>query len=76
MKFEDVKNIIIEKLNSKDLYVEEELTLVEGFINNPLDQYGGEKTITGSVVPMIMTIGKITARIYFFSFNDLDIKSF
>lgn len=74
MKFENVKDKIIEKLNSKDLGVQEELILIDGFINQPLARSVGEITIGGSVVPMIMTVGKKTGRIYFFAFNDLGIQ--
>ncbi len=78
VKFEEVKEEIIKKLNSKKLnlleVIQEELTLVDGFINLPLSQLLSEITIGPSVVPMIMAIGKKTCKIYFFSFNELVIK--
>ncbi len=74
MKFEEVRDKILEKLKSKDLKTGEGLILLEGFVNQSLAQSIGEIVIGGPTIPMIMTIGKDTGRIYFFALNALGVK--
>ena len=73
VKFDEVRDQILEKLNSDELNIrqeiQEELSLIDGFVNQPLAEVVGEIVIGASVVPMIMAVGKKTRRIDFFSYN-------
>ena len=75
MKFEDVREEILEKLESLkgEGQIEENVTLVEDFVNMPLTGNLNELRIGGPSAPMIMLLGK-SGRVYFFAFKVLDIK--
>ncbi len=72
MKFEDVKSKIFKQLQKRDLG--EDLILLEGCVNQSLAKAAGEIVIGGPTIPMVMTIGKKTGRVYFFALNALGIK--
>lgn len=72
IKFEEVKDKIIKKLNALDL--PEDLALVDGFVNQPLADVLNEVVIGASVVPMVLAVGKKTKQIYYFSYNALEIQ--
>ena len=76
MKFEDVREKVLEKLNSAEFRssVGEELMLANGFVNQSLASAEGEIVIGGSVLPMVMAIGKNTGKVHFFAFKALGIK--
>ena len=61
VKFDEVRDQILEKLNSDELNIrqeiQEELSLIDGFVNQPLAEVVGEIVIGASVVPMIMAVG-------------------
>ena len=75
MKFEDVREKILEKLKDlKERKIDENATLVEGFVNQSLTKKSDELTIGGPSVPMIMLVGNDTGRVYLFALKALDIK--
>jgi hypothetical protein len=74
IKFSDYKQKIIEALNKKgaSLGVNEPVTLVDGFINQPIqNEISGSFVIGGPTIPMIMIVGKSSGRIYLFALKAL-----
>lgn len=75
VKFEDVKDRILAKLNklgSKKLGLNEEVMLIDGIINQPLNpKVTGNVVVGGPVVPVITLVGKETGRLYFFALKVL-----
>jgi len=75
IEFESVKaNIInaMEKLDFKKYGIDEPVSLIDGFITQPLNmQITNSLIIGGSVVPMVMLLGKESGRIYFFAVKAL-----
>lgn len=76
--FENYKSKIITALKQKgDLKISEPVTLIDGFVNQPLQgEISGSITIGGPSIPMIMLIGNNSGRIYFFALKAIlpDIK--
>jgi len=74
VKFEDVKDILMEKLSPKlDLInPNEEFILMEGFISSPYTtELSNVLLIGGPTIPLVMVFGKKTSLMYFFSYKDL-----
>jgi hypothetical protein len=79
IKFSDYKQQIIDTLNAKEaqLGISEPITLIEGFINQPLQkEFTGGLVIGGPAIPMIAVVGNNSGRIYYFALKALipDIK--
>jgi hypothetical protein len=69
-KFADIKDELIKKINGKItlLGLNEPVTLVDGFINQPISmELSGSFIIGGPTVPMIMIVGNNTGRVHFFA---------
>lgn len=79
LKFTDYKDQIIKALNDKgvSLGIQEPVTLIDGFINQPMyKELTGAFVIGGPTIPMIAVVGNNSGRIYFFALKALlpDIK--
>lgn len=76
--FEEYKQRIIDALKQKgNLGIQEPVTLVDGFVNQPIQkEISGSLMIGGPAIPMIMLLGNNTGRVYFFALKAilLDIK--
>ena len=72
IKFSEIKQEIIEvlnnKLNNQKLHITEKVTLVDGFVNQPLStELSGSFVIGGPSVPMIILVGDESGQIYYFA---------
>ena len=69
INFTEYKQKILDALTSKgNLGITEPVTLIDGFINQPIsNELSGNIVIGGPAIPMIMLIGNNTGRIYFFA---------
>ena len=79
IKFSEYKQRIIDALNSRSpqLGINEPITLVDGFINQPLQiEFTGGLVIGGPAIPMVAVVGNNSGRIYYFALKALlpDIK--
>ena len=74
IKFEDLKQQIIDALNDrqKQLNIHEPITLIDGFVNQPLQkEFTGGLVIGGPAIPMIAVVGSNSGRIYYFALKAL-----
>lgn len=72
IKFSEIKaelvNALNEKLKANKLQLTEKVTIVDGFVNQPLSmELSGSFVIGGPAIPMIMLIGDESGRIYYFA---------
>jgi len=70
LKFSEYKEQIIKALNEKkaDLGIQEPVTLIDGFINQPIhNELTGAFVIGGPTIPIIAVIGNKSGRLYFFA---------
>lgn len=72
IKFSEIKtdlvNALNEKLKSEKLHISEKVTIIDGFVNQPLSmELSGSFVIGGPAVPMIMLVGDESGRIYYFA---------
>lgn len=74
IKFREIKDELIAAIKKKIplLKLEEGVTLVDGFVNQPISmEISGSIIIGGTTVPMVMIVGNDTGRIYFFALKAL-----
>jgi hypothetical protein len=74
IKFSEIKDRLFNEINSKitSLGLSGPVTLVEGFINQPLSmELSSSFTIGGPSIPMIMIVENETGRIHFFALKAL-----
>ena len=74
LKFVDYKDKIIKALQDKhvSLGIQEPVTLVDGFFNQPVyKEFTGAFVIGGPTIPMIAVVGNNSGRIYFFALKAL-----
>jgi hypothetical protein len=72
IKFEDIKEKILMELDKrfKDMEINEPVTLVDGFVNQPVYMELSDSFVIGEpTIPMVMLLGNQSGRIYFFAFN-------
>ena len=72
IKFSEIKTDLVtalnEKLQSGKLHISEKVTIIDGFVNQPLSmELSGSFVIGGPAVPMIMLVGDKSGRIYYFA---------
>lgn len=69
IKFEDYKQEIIKALGERgNLGITEPVTIVDGFINQPIQkELSGSFVVGGPAIPMVMLVGNTTGRIYLFA---------
>ena len=72
IKFSEIKDELVialnDKLQSKKLHISEKVTIVDGFVNQPLSmELSGSFVIGGPTMPMIMLVGNESGRIYYFA---------
>ena len=68
IKFDEIKIELLEALNKKNLHLPEKVTIVDGFVNQPLSmELSGSFIIGWPSVPMIMLVGVESGRIYYFA---------
>lgn len=69
IKFEEHKEKIIEALRARgNLGISEPVTLVEGFVNQPIqNEISNSISIGGPSIPMVMLLGSNSGRIYYFA---------
>ncbi|MEK6850221.1 MAG: hypothetical protein AABX85_01455 [Nanoarchaeota archaeon] len=72
IKFSEIKEKLLQALNSKitqnKLHIDEKVTIVDGFVNQPLSmELSGAFILGGPAIPMIMLIGNDSGRIYYFA---------
>ena len=73
-KFSDYKEKIINILTQKQplLGIPESVSLIDGFINQPIQQeLSGNIIIGGPTIPMIAVVGNTSGRIYYFALKAL-----
>lgn len=64
----EIKQKIILALHTRKLQIPEKVSLVDGFINLPINmQVTSNLVIGGRTIPMITLVGTETGRLYFFS---------
>ena len=64
----ELVNALNEKLKSNKLHITEKVTIIDGFVNQPLStELSGSFVIGGPAVPMIMLVGDESGRIYYFA---------
>ena len=74
IKFVEIKEKLIQAINGKipQLGLNEPVTLVDGFVNQPLSmELSGSFIIGGPTIPMVMIVGNNTGRIHFFAIKAL-----
>lgn len=83
IKFQDIKNSILEELNRRIKNNElkfafpEEVNLVDGFVNQLItNQISNSFELGGPTIPMIMLVGKKSGQIHFFALRALLPKIF
>lgn len=65
---EDLVKVLNEKIKNNKLHLSEKVTIVDGFVNQPLSmELSGSFIIGGPAVPMIMLVGDESGRIYYFA---------
>ena len=81
IQFSEIKAELVsalnKKLQSEKLHLSEKVTIIAGFINQPLSmELSGSFVIGGPAVPMIMLVGDDSGRIYYFALKAIlpDIK--
>jgi hypothetical protein len=78
IKFEEYKQKIIAALGAKDnLGITESVTLIDGFVNQPIqNELSGAFMVGGPAIPMIMLLGNNSGHIYYFALKAVlpDIK--
>ncbi len=68
IKFDEIKTELLEALNKRNLHISEKVTIVDGFVNQPLSmELSGSFVIGWPAVPMIMLVGSESWRIYYFA---------
>ncbi|MEI6375741.1 MAG: hypothetical protein WCO97_00935 [bacterium] len=72
IKFSEIKERLVQALNLKlsqnKLSVNEKVTIVDGFVNQPLSmELSGAFVIGGPAVPLIMLVGNDSGRVYYFA---------
>ena len=74
LKFSDYREKILEALKEKgpSLGIQESVTLIDGFINQPIyKELTGAFVIGGPTIPMVAVVGNKSGRIYFFALKAL-----
>ncbi len=74
LKFEDIKSRIMEELKNRSskIGINESVTLVEGFLNEPFSkELSTSIMIGGPTVPMIMLVGNESGKVYLFALKAL-----
>jgi uncharacterized ParB-like nuclease family protein len=74
IKFSDHKEAILKALKEKKdfLKINEPLTLMEGFINQPIcKELTGSFIVGGATIPMIVVVGNQSGKVYFFALKAL-----
>jgi hypothetical protein len=76
IKFIEIKGDLIKELNlkltQKKIQINEKVTIIDGFVNQPLSmELSGSFIIGGPAVPMIMLIGNDSGQIYYFALKAL-----
>ncbi len=74
LKFSDYKDVITKALaeKGKSLNLHGELTLVDGFINQPIcKEMTGSIVLGGPTIPMIAVVENNNGRIHFFALKAL-----
>lgn len=74
IKFSDIRQELINELKARatDINIDESLTLVEGFVNQPITmELSASFFIGGPTIPMIMVLGNKSGRIYLFALKAL-----
>lgn len=74
IKFSEIKEQLRQALNNRIpiLGINESVTLVDGFVNQPISmELSGSFIIGGPTIPMIMLVGNNTGRIYLFALKAL-----
>ncbi len=72
--FADHRNKLIQALTNKGdaLGINEPISLIEGFIQQPIQQdISGAFVIGGPSIPMVAAVGNRSSRIYFFALKAL-----
>ncbi|ADG25270.1 TPA: hypothetical protein JBI72_01310 [Legionella pneumophila] len=74
IKFTDYREKIIQELNNKKVFlgINEPVSLIDGFINQPIQQeLSGNIVIGGPTIPMVAVVGNNSGRIYYFALKAL-----
>lgn len=72
--FADYRDRLIKALTAKgnDLGINEPISLIDGFIQQPIQQdISGAFVIGGPSIPMVAAVGNRSSRIYFFALKAL-----
>lgn len=65
---DEIRQKIIANLKVRDLGIGEEVTLINGFINQPFNKkLSNDLVIGGPTIPMIILVGNTTGRVYLFA---------
>lgn len=69
IKFEEYKQQILDSLKAKgNLGISEPVSLIEGFVNQPLQkELSGTFNLGGPAIPIVMLLGNNSGRIYYFA---------
>jgi len=72
IKFETIKADLLRALNEKitsgNWHIIEKVTIIDGFVNQPLSmELSGSFVIGGPAIPMILLVGDDSGQIYYFA---------
>ena len=68
VKFEDIKQDILDALSERRSKIEEPVTLLEGFVSEPFrKEISSEFVIGGPTVPMVVLLGRESGQLYLFA---------
>ena len=72
IKFQDVKQDILNALESKKIHLSEPVDLFDGFISQPFStELSDSFTMGDSTIPMIILVGRESGQIYFIALMTL-----
>lgn len=72
--FQDLKPKIAEALNKRGkekLKIEEDITLIDGFVWQPIQDHLKGVVLGGRAIPMVVAVGDDSGRLYFFALKQL-----
>lgn len=65
---DEIKQKIIANLKVRDLGIGEDVTLISGFINQPINRkLSNDLVVGGPTLPMVILVGNMTGRVYLFA---------
>lgn len=68
IRFDDIKEEIVNALKRRSLKITESMTLIDGFVSEPFGKELSDSFIIGGpTIPMVMLVGEESGQVYFFA---------